>query len=474
MPYVLGIDVGSSRTRAAISRRTATGWSEPVLVGLGERQPGMPTVVYLAQDRSAVVGDEADRHAGADPTRIARGFTARIGDDVPLVLGGTLCTPEELTAVVIRWAADRIAEHEGPAECIVVTHPANWGAHRKALLRHELGRQGLTGTTLLPEPVAVASGYQGPIAAGALLATYSLGATTASAALVRRTADAGFELVIHHTGSLDLAGCGFDDAIMDCVRAQVGTVLDRLDPTEPQAWLAMARLRGECAGAKELLSVQPDVTLQVGLPDGPVDVRITRADFERIIEPAVNAGADLLTRVMRSAGDVTAVVPAGGSTRIPLVTAAIGALSPVPVVIGAVEAVALGAATAATRVLAGTAAPPADDDVPHTEVIERSAIELYGGAFDPIAIDDEFGDVPPPRPPVEVAPLDLPERQLARRLLPAVPSAVLTVSTIVVIAVGVVLTFLIESGSGSHQSPTGPLHLGPAQSALVQSSTSTP
>jgi len=96
MPYVLGIDVGSGRTRAAISRRSATGWSDPILVGLGERQPGVPTVVYLAADRSVVVGDEAERQAATDPTRIARGFTARIGDDVPLVLGGTLCTAQEL------------------------------------------------------------------------------------------------------------------------------------------------------------------------------------------------------------------------------------------------------------------------------------------------------------------------------------------------------------------------------------------
>ena len=470
MPYVLGIDVGSSRTRAAISRHTPTGWSDPVLVGLGERQPGIPTVVYLAQDRSAVVGDEAERHAGADPTRIARDFTARIGDDVPLVLGGALCTAEELTAVLIRWVADRVAEHEGaPAERLVVTHPASWGSHRKALLRHELGRQELTDVTLLAEPVAVAEGY--PVAVGSLVATYVLGAATASAALLRRTSDAGFELVAQHTGSPDLAGCGFDDAIMDCVRAQVGTVLDQLDPTEPQAWLAMARLRGGCAGAKELLSVQPEVTLPVGLPDGAVDVRVTRADFERIIEPAVNAGADLLARVTRSAGEVVAVVLTGGSTRIPLVTAAIGGQSPARLVVGAVDAVALGATAVATRLLTGAAAVPVADDVAHTEVIERSAIELYGGAFDPVAIDDEFGDVPPPRPPVEVAPLDLPERRLAKRLLPGIPSAVLTVSTVVVIAVGIVLTFLIESGSGNHQSPTSPLHLGPAQSAAVQHST---
>src|SRR6266568_3624652 len=460
MPYVLGIDVGSSRTRAAISRHTATGWSDPVLVGLGERQPGMPTVVYLAQDRSALVGDEAERHAGADPTRIARGFTARIGDDVPLVLGGALCTAQELTAVLIRWVADRIAEHEGgPAERLVVTHPATWGAHRKALLRHELGRQKLTGVTLLAGPVAIAEGYRGPVATGGLLATLAIGAATAEAAVLRRTEDGGFELVGQLAGDADLAGSGFDDAIMDCVRAQVGTVLDQLDPTEPQAWLAMARLRGGCAGAKELLSGQPEVTMPVGLPDGLVEVRITRTDFERIIQPAVNAAAGLLARVTRAAGAVSAA----------------------RVVIAAEPdaAVALGATVAARRLLTGSesSAVSASDTHAHTEVIEQSAIALYGGAFDPVAIDDEFGEVPPPRPPVEIAPLDLPERRLSKRFMPGIPPAVLTVSTIVLVAIGIVLTFLIESGSGNHQTPNNPLHLGPAQPAAdqsVQSGSNTP
>jgi hypothetical protein len=120
---------------------------------------------------------------------------------------------------------------------------------------------------------------------------------------------------------------------------------------------------------------------------------------------------------------------------------------------------------------------PVEDTHAHTEVIELSAIELYGGTFDPVAIDDEFGDVPPPRPPVDVIPLDLPERRLSKRLVPSVRPAVLTVSTIVVVAIGVVLTFVIESGSGGHQSPTSPLHVGPAQPAAdqsVQSSATTP
>ncbi len=467
MPYVLGIDVGTSRTRAAVSRQTPTGWSDPVPLPLS-----VPTVVHLAPNRATMVGDEAARAADGDPTRIARGFVARIGDDVPLVLGGTPCTAQELAAVLVRWVAERVAEREGgPAERVVLTHRAGWGPHRTALLHHELTRHGLAGITLLPEPVAVAEGYGGAI--GALLATYGLGVTTADAAVVRRTED-GFELLAH--AEEPLGGSGFDDAILECVRAEVGSALDRLDPTEPAAWLALAQLRGSCAGAKELLSSEAEVIVPVGLPDGPVDTRITRADFERSIRPAVAAGVALLPRVLRSAGvapaSLAAVVLTGGSVRIPLVAELVAAACPAKLVVGSDTTVVLGAAAAARRLVAGPAmSVVASDTLAHTEVIDRSAIALYAAsaALDPADVDAEFGADPPPRPPVDVIPLDLPVRRWSR-LLPRVRPAVLTVSTLVVVAIGVVLTFMVESGTGNHQPPS-PLHLTPAANQSVATTT---
>ncbi|HEX5403381.1 MAG TPA: Hsp70 family protein [Pseudonocardiaceae bacterium] len=483
MPYVLGIDVGTSRTRAAVCRDTAAGWSDPVPVPLGTRHPAAPTVVYLAADRSAAVGDEAEQHASADPTRIARAFPSRIGDDVPLVLGGTPCTAQELTAVLVRWVTDRAAEQEGgPATAVVVTHPANWGGHRRALLHHELSRQGLPDVTLLAEPIALAEGYVGePLDPGDTLATYGLGAGAAEAAVVRRTGVGTFELLADAEGAEAVGGGHFDDAIVECVRGQLGRALDDLDPGDPQAWLAMARLRGMCTGAKELLSTEVEVIVPVRLPDAPADVRVTRTDFERVIRPAVAAGADLVPRTLRAAGvvatDLSAVVLAGGSVRVPLVAELVRGRIAARVVVAPEPdgAVAAGAAVAARRSLTGperaaVPVPVVRDGLELTEVIQVSAIARYAGerALDPDDVDTEFGVEPPARPPVDVLPIELPEPPLVRRLLAGVRPATLTVSTIAVAAVGIVLTFVLESGSG-HSSPTSPLHIGPTQQTANQS-----
>lgn len=471
MPYVLGIDVGTSRTRAAVSRHSAAGWTDPVPVPLGARQPGVPTVVYLAPDHSVVVGEDAERQAANDPGRVARGFTGRVGDDVPLVLGGAPCTAHELTAVLVRWVADRVAEREGePADAIVITHPAGWGVHRRSMLHRELGRQELTAVTLLPEPIALAEGYP---AGGDLLATYALGAGSCEAAVVRRTAKGTFELVGHSHVTEHVGGGHFDDAVAACVREHIGRAFDELDPADPQAWLAMARLRAMCAGAKEMLSTETEVVVPVRLPEAPADVTVTRADFERVIRPAVVAGADLLAHTVKAAGveatDLAAVVLAGGSVRVPLVAELVGAAVPVKAVVAAdpgASAV-LGAATVARRILTG----PQRDAVPppvtteHTDVIERSAIELYAGerAMDPEVVDAEFGDEPPARPPVDLPPMDLPPPGLVTRMLSSVRPAVLTVSTLAVAAVVVVVTFVFFKPGAGGSTPTSPLHVGPAQ-----------
>ncbi len=85
MVYDLGIDVGTSYTAAAIRR--ADGTIE--VVGLGPIADNIPSVVYLNDDGSLIVGDAAARRAAIDPAGAAREFKRRLGDSVPLLLGGS-------------------------------------------------------------------------------------------------------------------------------------------------------------------------------------------------------------------------------------------------------------------------------------------------------------------------------------------------------------------------------------------------
>ncbi|GAB3876151.1 hypothetical protein GCM10029964_022170 [Kibdelosporangium lantanae] len=85
-------------------------------------------MVYFATDGGILVGDAAQRNATADPANAARGFSRRVGDQVPVMVGGEACTAEELTAVLVTWVVNEVAAAEGaPPQHVVVTHPAGWG-----------------------------------------------------------------------------------------------------------------------------------------------------------------------------------------------------------------------------------------------------------------------------------------------------------------------------------------------------------
>lgn len=480
MPYVLGIDVGTARTRAAVSRPTGKGWSAPTLVGLGARDPWLPTIVHLTPDHAVLVGAEAERCTAADPTRTARGFAARIGDPVPIQLGDTPCAAEELTAILVRWVTDVVAAQEGgPADRLVLTHPATWGPCRRGLLLHELSRHGLPDTLLVPAAIAIAEGvaerHPGLLASDAVLAVFSLGTGIPGAAVVRGLPAGGFELLAGANGVDPVGGGHFDDAVLACVRAEAGRAMDELDPNDRPTWLAIAKLRAMCVSAKEMLSAEPEVLVPLGLPGLPPEIRVARVDFERAIGPAVTAAVDVLRRVIRATGrqpdEIDAIALAGGSARVPLV--ARSAIEVVPARVLTIPdpdaAGACGAAATAARLAAGRAAMPAPVAAERTELISRSAIEIFAPGAAPVHPDDLEPDDVPPRPPIEIDQLELPDRRLASRIRFGRRRTAFAAGGLAVVAAGVALTFMLESGSGNRSAPSGPLHVGPAEPAAQQS-----
>src|SRR5947199_6945282 len=123
MPYRLGVDMGTTFTAAAVCRDGACD-----VLGLGERALQVPSVVYLREDGTFLVGEAAESRAAAEPQRVAREFKRRIGDTVPVLLAGAPFSAEALTAQLLRWVVEVATQREGEApESITVTHPANWG-----------------------------------------------------------------------------------------------------------------------------------------------------------------------------------------------------------------------------------------------------------------------------------------------------------------------------------------------------------
>ena len=155
MPYVLGIDVAPGRTHAATCLRRGAGWEDPEPLWLGERGPAAASALFLDDEGYLLTGDAAVQAGARVPSRLLTGFHRRIGDDVPMMVEGEPFPPEALTTVL----AEGIAEHaasmfDGEPLHLVLTHPGDWGAYRRDLLRSALAESGFTAVTLVPGPIA--------------------------------------------------------------------------------------------------------------------------------------------------------------------------------------------------------------------------------------------------------------------------------------------------------------------------------
>src|SRR5262249_8973620 len=187
----------------------------------------------------------------------------------------------------------------------------------------------------------------------------------------------------------------------------VGEAYEQLDPDDPQALAAVARLRVECTQAKEALSQDSEITIpvllptaqtevritrrqleamirptlaetgtaregvsqaweiaiRVLLPTAQTEVRITRRQLEAMIRPTLAETVTAMERALRSTGlspdQIDHVLLVGGSSRIPLVAELVsdGLGQPVAVDAHPKHAVALGAALVAAHA-AGSRPPP--------------------------------------------------------------------------------------------------------------------
>ncbi|MET8154561.1 Hsp70 family protein, partial [Actinoplanes sp. NPDC005259] len=374
--YALGIDLGTTFTAAAIWR---DGRAETV--SLGDRSAAIPSVVLLRQDETFLTGDAAHRRGFSEPQRVAREFKRRLGDTTPFLLGGVPQSAEALMSRLLRWVVDEVTRREGGAPAaICITHPANWGPYKMDLMRQAARMADLDlPVTYTTEPEAAAVNYtqQQRVEQGSVVAVYDLGGGTFDAAVLRKTAT-GFEVMGQPEGIERLGGTDFDAAVFNHVRAALDGKLEALDEDDTAAINAVARLRDECVQAKEALSSDTDTTIPVLLPEVSTEVRLTRAEFEAMVRPALHGSVEALQRALRSADctpeQVRSVLLVGGSSRMPIVAQLVGSELGRPVVVDAhpKHSVALGAAWLAGAALAKPAgaapvsAPPRQQAAPAT------------------------------------------------------------------------------------------------------------
>lgn len=330
----VGIDLGTTNSLVAAVR---SGRSEPLPDAQG--QLILPSAVRYLEGRNEV-GQAARDAASSDPLNtilsvkrlMGRGLAdvKQLGEQLPYrFVGGESHmpfidtvqgpkSPVQVSADILKVLRQRAeATLGGELVGAVITVPAYFDDAQRQATKDAARLAGLNVLRLLNEPTAAAVAYGLDQNAEGVVAIYDLGGGTFDISILRLTA--GVFEVLATGGDTALGGDDFDHAIAGWIIEQAGLSSD-LDPATQRALLQTA-----CA-AKEALTDADLVSVSHGAWQG----ELSRAAFETMIEPMVARSLKACRRAVRDSGveleEVSAVVMVGGSTRVPRVREAVGAL----------------------------------------------------------------------------------------------------------------------------------------------------
>ncbi len=310
---IVGIDLGTTNSLAAVWRDGAS-----VLVpnGLGEYLT--PSCVSIDEDDSVLVGKAARERLQTHPERTAAVFKRYMGSNKTMRLGKREFRPEELSALVLRsLKADAEAMLGEPVTEAVITVPAYFSDAQRKATRAAGELAGLKVERLLNEPTAAALAYgMHDMRAETRFLVFDLGGGTFDVSILEM-----FEGVMEVRAS---AGDNFLGG-EDFVEALIALFFERnkLPASLRTDAHFMQRLAAQTEAAKRALSTQPTAEIVVAHEAAQHRLALDEATLEQACAALLKRLRAPVERALRDAnlraGELDAVVLAGGATRMPVV-----------------------------------------------------------------------------------------------------------------------------------------------------------
>ena len=327
---VIGIDLGT--TNSCVATLEA---GKPVVIPNSEGSRTTPSVVAFSKNEGdRVVGITAKRQAVTNSERTIMSVKREMGTDWKKDIDDSEYTPQEISAFILQKLKSDAEDYLGrEVKQAVITCPAYFtDAQRQAT--KDAGRiAGLEVLRIINEPTAAALAYGVDKDDDQTILVYDLGGGTFDVSVLEiYQVDGQPQIEVKATsGDNRLGGDDFDEAVIDWLVSEFkkSTGIDlSTDVT------AITRLREAAEKAK--IELSGTATTQINLPfitmngDGQpehLDISLSRAKFESLIEDLVERTMAPTRRAMKDAGikkgNVDKVILVGGSTRVPAVQEAI-------------------------------------------------------------------------------------------------------------------------------------------------------
>lgn len=327
MSVLIGIDLGTSTTEAAIYRN-----GKKEMIRNLDGRAVTPSAVGIDTGGNWVVGERARAQYLLSPENTAIEVKRKTGSGESITIGRNRYSPVELQSKLLSYVRTYAAEYLGEnVTRAVISVPAYFNdvQRRETVRAGELA--GFSVERILNEPTAAALSYGlEHMDEESHVLVYDLGGGTFDVTLLEM-----FDGVLEvkaSSGDNQLGGKDFDERLMnllyDRFREKHGRDL-RQDP------YAAVRIKDEAERCKMVLSEQE--TCHVLLPavctvDGaPVelDETVTRSQFEDLCRDLVQRTHQPIDTVLGDAGieaeEIDRIILVGGSTRMPMISRDIAA-----------------------------------------------------------------------------------------------------------------------------------------------------
>jgi len=328
MPKIVGIDLGTTNSLVAIVED-----GTPRVIPGADGNMLVPSVIYFDEGGNVLVGNDAKAKMVEKPTNTIFSIKRFMGkgiedvrEDLPLLpfdvspdsehiirlkIFGRDYTPPELSAFILR-ELKRNAEAALGEEIknAVITVPAYFNdAQRQAT--KDAGRiAGLDVLRIVNEPTAASLAYGLDKKNQGTIAVYDFGGGTFDISILKLS-DGIFE-VLSTAGDTHLGGDDIDEQLIRLVLGDLGRTPDV--HTIPAIRKAVNKTKEDLSSGDEAEIVVEQLQYRRS---------ITRAEFEKLIDPTIERTLRPCRQALQDAGlrtsDIDEVVMVGGSTRIPLV-----------------------------------------------------------------------------------------------------------------------------------------------------------
>ena len=325
MGKVIGIDLGTTNSCVAYLREGG----EVEIINNSNGGRITPSVVAFTESGEILVGESAKNQIVLNYDRTVSSIKREMGNEYKVKIENKEYSPQEISAFILKKLKNDAEEYFGePVEEAVITVPAYFSdAQRQAT--KDAGRiAGLKVKRIINEPTAAALAYGENKSEDHTVLVYDLGGGTFDVSILEITVIDGEKTIeVKATNGINkLGGDDFDKKLIEYIiesfkkESKIDLSKDRMAYQNIKT--AAEKCKIELSEAKKSRITIPFISAN---EKGPIhlDMEITRAKFESLIEELVESTIEPVKQALKDAGlsekDIERVILVGGSTRIPMV-----------------------------------------------------------------------------------------------------------------------------------------------------------